>query len=163
MNAKMNAKMSMVPDGQTWDEDVLRRISAHVEAERDVLAEYARAIESIDAPDIRYLIQLILDDERRHHRIFQEIARAAQAAREWRNLEPKVPALTHRRLPEAVRALTSRLLTIERDDERELKALRRTLKPVADTTLWALLVDVMALDTKKHERILEFIAEHANG
>lgn len=148
---------------RTWDESVLDRLADHVVAEREVLAEYEKAAESVEAPDVRYLIRLILDDERRHHRVFEEMARSVQGAQEWRQLEPQVPGLGRRPLPEEVRRLTEHLLAVEREDARELKALRRQLKPVADTTLWALLVDLMALDTEKHERILGFIADHADG
>lgn len=155
--------MGAITDQHTWDERLRDRLSAHVEAEREVLSEYASAVETIDAPDVRYLMQLILDDERRHHRIFEEMARSVQAAREWQDLEPQVPNLTGRPLSEEVRALTTRLLAAEREDERELKALRRELRSVADTTMWALLVDLMALDTQKHERILAFMLGHADG
>jgi rubrerythrin len=155
--------METVPDRRTWVDKVLARLGSHVEAEQNVLADYAAVAETVDAPDVRYLMRLILDDERRHHRIFQEMTRAVQAGLEGRHLEPEVPALTGRPLPEAVRALTRRLLAVEREDERELKSLRRQLRPVADTTLWALLVDLMALDTKKHERILGFIIDHTDG
>lgn len=155
--------METSPDRRTWVEKVLDQLSTHVDSERGVLAEYAAAAEVIDAPDVRYLMQLILDDERRHHRIFQEMARAVQAGMEGRDLHPQVPNLTGRPVPEEVRELTTRLLAVERKDEDELKALRRELKRVANTTLWALLVDLMALDTEKHERILTFIIDHAEG
>lgn len=154
--------METMPERQTWDEEVSARLNAHIESERDVLAEYAAAVEKIDAPDVRYLIQLILDDERRHHRTLREIARAVRAAQEWHHRKPQIPDMNREALPEAMRTLTTRLLAVEREDERELKALRRQLQPVADTTLWALLVDLMALDTEKHERILGFIIDHAD-
>jgi len=57
-------------------------------------------------------------------------------------------------------AATRRFLACERKDHRELLRLRRTLRPYADTTLWALLVDIMVADTEKHQRILKFILEH---
>ena len=155
--------MDTVSADRTWDESVLDRLTDHIAAEREVLAEYQKAAELVEAPDVRYLMRLILDDERRHHRIFEEMARAVQGAREWRQLEPKVPGLSAQPLPDDVRGLTEHLLAAEREDARQLKALRRQLKPVADTTLWALLIDLMALDTEKHERILEFITDHAGG
>lgn len=151
------------PDQRAWDEALLDRITAHISAERGVLTDYAAAAETTEAADVRYLIRLILDDERRHHRVFEEMARAVRSTREWRHLDPQVPEMAGRPLPDAVRELTERLLEVERDDARELRSLRRELKPVADTTLWALLVDIMALDTEKHQRILRFIVDHADG
>jgi hypothetical protein len=49
-----------------------------------------------------------------------------------------------------VKAATHKLLDAERRDQSELKKLRKELKPFADTTLWALLVDIMLLETDKH-------------
>lgn len=160
--SKREVVMGTGQNRRSWDEEVLDRLSAHAEAERSTLAEYAAAAEMVEAPDVRYLMQLILDDERRHHRIFDDMARAVRAAHEWRHQDSEVPSLTGGPLPESLKALTRRLLDVEQEDERELKALRRQLRPVADTTLWALLVDLVSLDTKKHERILEFIMDHAD-
>jgi len=148
---------------QSWDQAVLDEMESHVESERDLLVEYARAAQEVEAPDLRFLINLILEDERRHHQLFQEMARALEGVRQWRTTEPAIPPLSHRPLPEEVRKLTDRFLAAERDDRRQLRALGRRLRPVADTTLWSLLVDLMLLDTEKHLHILGFIADHAEG
>ena len=55
-----------------------------------------------------------------------------------------------------------RVLDIELADIKELKRLRRRLDAYQDTTLWALLVDLMLLDTEKHVHILRFVASHAD-
>lgn len=145
----------------TWDAEVLDALTAHLRAEKELLADYARAAERATEPDVRYLLRLILDDEARHHRVFQEMANALRNARDWRRQEPRVPDRGQGGISAELRGLTERLLAAERTDRRELRALRRRLRPVADTTLWALLVDLMALDTEKHVRILESIAARA--
>jgi hypothetical protein len=43
---------------------------------------------------------------------------------------------------------------------RQLKEVQKNLKDVRRTTIWALLPELMALDTEKHIRILEFLHEH---
>ena len=55
---------------------------------------------------------------------------------------------------------TRALLREEERDKKELRKLRRQLEPYADTTVWALLVDLMIHDTEKHARILRFILAH---
>jgi hypothetical protein len=57
--------------------------------------------------------------------------------------------------------LTRRLLKAERADGRSLRRIRRRLRPFADTTLWALVIDMMILDTKKHATILRFLERHS--
>ena len=61
---------------------------------------------------------------------------------------------------EAVRAAAREFLEVERADERDLHRLQKSLKTVKDTTIWSLLVDMMELDTKKHQLILEFLQKH---
>ena len=56
---------------------------------------------------------------------------------------------------------TRRLLHQEEQDLCELKALRRDLRDVKDTTLWDLLVELMQRDTDKHIAILRFAHSHA--
>ncbi len=60
-------------------------------------------------------------------------------------------------------AQTKRLLAAERADERALRRIRRKLQPFADTTLWALVIDMMLLDTKKHATMLRFLERHGHG
>lgn len=150
--------MTTTASRTTWDAEVLDALNSHVLNEKDLLADYAGAAQGAMDPDVRYLLDLILEDETRHHRIFLEMANALRGAQGWQRVEPSVPDRSHRALAPDVRQLTGRLLAAERADRRELRALRRRLRPVADTTLWSLLVDLMALDTEKHLRILKTIA-----
>lgn len=143
---------------RAWDDELLDLMRAHVEAERTLLSEYADAVLRIEEADVRYLMSLILEDESRHHRMFEDMVRALEGARTWKHMEPSVPERTTDPLGQDVQRITEQFLEAERDDRRELKKLRRKLSPVEDTTLWALLVDLMALDTEKHVRILETIA-----
>jgi bacterioferritin (cytochrome b1) len=144
--------------GPTWDEAVLGQLNDHVAAERGLISEYADALSGIDAADVRYLMGLILEDEARHHRMFEELVNALKGARSGRQVEPRLPGRAAGPLPGDVLRVTERFLQAEREDRRQLKALRRRLSPVADTTMWALIVDLMAIDTEKHIRILEAIA-----
>ena len=63
---------------------------------------------------------------------------------------------------ERIMATTEQLLEAERADARELKRLAKKLKDVRETTLWALLLELMQDDTSKHIKILEFIRDRAD-
>ena len=72
------------------------------------------------------------------------------------------PDLSH--LDSGNRALaeeTHRLLELERHDRRELKHLRKNLRPFTNASLWEVIVDLMLLDTEKHIRILELVAKNS--
>src|SRR5947209_18662312 len=63
--------------GASVDERQLVAVLArHGQEEGHILATYARFASSAPSPSARYLVSLILDDERRHHRLLGEIANA---------------------------------------------------------------------------------------
>ena len=49
----------------------------------------------------------------------------------------------------------------EHEDAKSLHRLQKELRPLRNTTLFSLLVELMELDTKKHIVILEFIRRRA--
>lgn len=142
-------------------EALVERVVRHGAEEGALLAEYERLLETVSSPSVRYLMELVLADERRHHRTLVEMA----SAMAWGEL-PGTPAGATPALDggvshdEQLAQATRRLLDHERHDHAELLKLRRTLRPYADTTLWSLLIDLMVADTEKHQRILGFILDH---
>jgi hypothetical protein len=147
--------------GSEWDQNLLAHFQAHVEGEWELLEEYAKVGEG--APEyVRYLVDLILADEARHHQTFRELVNRIRSDVDWRDYGPRVPYIDRDRAQgPALAAASERLLAFERDDEHALHRLQRELRPVRDTTLFSLLVKVMELDTKKHIAILEFIRDRA--
>jgi bacterioferritin (cytochrome b1) len=146
--------------GASVDErDLVGMLVTHGEQEGAILERYRRFAEHSASPAIRYLVRLILEDEERHHRVLAELANAI--AWEASPVTPlgSVPDLDHGPDSEFV-AETKALLDTEQADIRELRKLRRRLAAYQDTTLWALLVDLMLLDTEKHVHILRFITSH---
>jgi hypothetical protein len=147
-----------------WDYKLVDLLAEHGEQEGALLARYESLAAGTTSPAVRYLGQLILDDERRHHRMLVEMANAI--AWGWSKLSPE-PAVPELPAPQTVDQelveTAQALLRIERRDQAELKKLRKELDEVADTTLWALLVDLMRLDTEKHIRILRFLTDHVRG
>lgn len=136
-------------------------LARHGSEEGTILAEYERVSDSATDPAARYLIDLIMDDERRHHRMLVELATSMA----WGTLgavETSVPALGWH-LDEELIAATRTLREYEKKDHHELQALRKKLRPFENTTLWALIVQLMLLDTEKHAAILEFLERHARG
>jgi rubrerythrin len=147
--------------GSPWDEHLLRHFHEHVEGEQELLEAYAEFRDA--APEhVRYLVELILDDEARHHRLFQELVNRLKSDIDYKDYGPKVPYLTKERADRtSLLAATQRLLDFEREDEKSLERLHKELRPVQDTTLFSLLVELMQLDTKKHIAMLKFIQRSA--
>jgi hypothetical protein len=104
-----------------------------------------------------------MEDERKHHRWFAELATSLEADAALSGVAPAVPRMDfHRADRAAVRAVTERLLQREKADEKELNRLQKELRDVRDTSLWGLLVELMQRDTTKHIAILTFVSKHLN-
>jgi len=147
--------------GSELDEKLLALFQEHVDGERDLIEAYV-AFRDGGPEYVRYLIDLILADEARHHQTFGELVNRLRADIDWREYGPEVPYVTKDRTRAAALVeATDRFLAFEREDARSLHALQKELRPVRHTTLFSLLVGLMELDTQKHIAILEFIGRKA--
>jgi len=145
-----------------WEDDLYRHLSTHVANEIDLLTAYKQAADESHSPAFQYLANLIIEDEKRHHRLFEELANALRSDVEMRPIEPAVPDMAgFGDMPQKVVELTNSLLAREEEDAAELRMLSRQLRDVRDTTLWQLMVKIMELDTEKHAEILRFVRKHA--
>ena len=144
-----------------WEASLLHHFREHTEAEAEMLGTYAELAERSPTEFVRYLLTMLLEDETRHHRMFQELANALVGAANFTRIEPSVPSVTRISDPVELRDLTARLLRLEEDDQRELRRLHKELKLVRKTTLWDLLISLAERDTEKHRLILEFVHTQA--
>ncbi len=142
-----------------WEHDLYQHLTQHMETELALVDRYDEVAEKAGG-HVAYLLKLIMEDEARHHRLFDEWRNALRSNAEFREVEPQVPHMTRSPEAENVRAAAREFLEVERDDERDLRHLQRSLKDVKETTIWSLLVDIMELDTRKHQLILEFLEKH---
>lgn len=150
-----------IPDGlSVAEEELYRHLTDHVASEAEFIADYRQRVEAPGTPEAaRYLIQLVLEDEERHHRILHQLVTALGNGIAWRAGSDAVPSLPYKADPELA-AVTARFLAAERADQKELRALRNELRPFRDSSMWALLVELMESDTAKHIRMLGFLADH---
>lgn len=145
------------------DEQLLAFVTEHVVSEARMLASYQKTV--ADTPDefVRYLLDMIISDERRHHQLLTEMANYLRAGLDGSDLRPRVPWLTRPKAPSSLHTATGQLLRAERHDLRELRRYRRRLGPLRSTSLLGVLVETMLLDTKKHIRLLRTIDRHTRS
>jgi len=127
-----------------------------------MLVEYRDVAATSSSRAFRYLSDLIIEDEIRHHRVFRDLASALKNDAE---LDPAEPAIPHIGKwgddATTVLRLTETLLERERADAKELRHLASELKSLKQETLWQLLVKLMEMDTAKHIEILKFVKRSA--
>ena len=149
--------MSDSQSGEWWAM-ISHAFDVHVREESYFLDEYEALCKEVLDPGARFLIELILEDERRHHRLFEKMSASAregdQAGPEGTPDPPDLDADQARRILEPTR----RFLEAELEDRRHLRELRKKLEPVRDDTIWHLMVELMELDTSKHVKILEYLS-----
>ena len=149
-----------IPVGlSSWEHDLYEHLTMHMETESGLVDRYEALAERAGG-HVAYLLKMIMEDEARHHRLFAEWRNALQSNAEFREVVPQVPHLSRSDDAAAVRAAAKEFLEVERADERELHHLQKKLKDVKETTIWNLLVEMMELDTRKHQMILEFLEKH---
>ncbi len=145
-----------------WEREMFSFLTDHVRLESAMLADYVATAEATESKALSYVMNLLVEDERRHHRYFNELASSLKSEAELSGVEPVIPRLDLDRIGRAdLLAATKELLEQEKSDITELKRLRKQLQDVKDTTLWGLLVDIMLRDTEKHIAILKFVEHHA--
>jgi rubrerythrin len=147
-------------DVTVWAQRIIDRLREHMDSERDALTEYARLAETAPDEHVRFLMGLILEDEKRHHQLFADMADSLEREIEHR-AGGELPELRRTGDSAVLRAETKKLLDLERGDIRELRALRRDITKVEDTRWWSVLIDIMEADNRKHIAILEFVRDHA--
>ena len=115
-----------------------------------------------DSPAFAYLARLILEDERRHHQLLDDLAETIRNSAELFGEPSPIPDLALFKADrERILAETERFIAVEKEDNEELEHLAKDLKDVRNTTIWQLVVRLMQDDNAKHRRILEFIRDRA--
>jgi len=145
-----------------WEQRLYDHIVAHVDSELDVIRTYERLAEGTNSAAFGYLARLILDDERRHHRMLSDLAETIKRSAELRGEATPIPDLDMWGADrDEILAETKRYLKLEKEDNKELAQLAKELHDVKDTTLWEFVIRLIQRDNEKHQSILKFIRDRA--
>lgn len=136
-----------------WAFDILDRLSAHTHRSASLRSRYDELLLSAD-PASRYLIQLLLDDERRHSQLTVGLALAVTGDE---SALPDIALIRDSALSQAVHQLRE----AEEHDREVLRDLHTELSHLTDTSLWQLVVELLLDDANRRVRILRFVEQHA--
>jgi hypothetical protein len=141
--------------------ELYRHLIQHLDTEAGLVEAYERLGDDTGVDYLGFVGRLIAEDERRHHRLYGEWAQALAAMAELRDGAEGIPVPSAEPDPAFVLSRAEALMAVEEHDLAEIARLRHLVRDVRDTTLWSVLLDVMALDTEKHLRLLRFVRDHA--
>ena len=151
-----------IPGASVWEQRIYEHILKHVEDEMDVIRSYERLAEQTDSPAFAYLARLILEDERRHHQLLQDLAETIRVSAELSGEPKPIPDLGMWGADrDQIINETKRYLALEKEDNKELDRLIKELDGVKDTTIWEFVVRLIQRDNEKHQSILKFIRDRA--
>ncbi len=143
------------------ERELVEMLARHGREEGALLERYQRFVDEGPTPAARYLVQLILDDERKHHRLLAELANTIAWGTGANSPVEATPDVYPKGKPDrAFAEETEALVKAEERDRAEMRRMRRRFKDYEDTTLWPLVIDILLLDTEKHIEILRFISRH---
>lgn len=143
-------------------ERLLDHLEAHERSEEDLLVDYRQAAEGSADRGVRFLMELILEDEERHHRLMSAMARDVRSSLLWAS-QQALPSISSGSEDHAeLVAQTERFLEIERDSARQLKELRKEVHKV-HSGLLELILEGMQSDTEKHIDVLQYIRKQLEG
>jgi rubrerythrin len=129
---------------------------AHVAAEADSVASYRRLAHSSD-PVVALLIGLVLEDEERHHALQQQIVTRLRDALRWTHSPDALPV--DGQVTGDTAAAVEALLSFIQHEQQSASRFREMAERNADLYkgLVSVLLETMAADSEKHERLLRFI------
>lgn len=165
----IDAWLSLHPNTPTHppsaSERLIRALEAHASAEERDLADCEALAQRSHDPVAKLLMDMIVDDERRHHALLQSMVRRLQEEVDFVASPTALPVATGAEQAEiaasdpdlapAVRAL----IRDEHEGARHLRHIARQEPHVYDG-LYALLLETIARDSEKHATILQFILRH---
>jgi rubrerythrin len=148
-----------VPIDDAFDR-LIQAFDHHAAHEQEAIAEYRRLVGEFTDPVLMQIMRMLADDEERHHRVFRQIASVLQSERfQSPALASGLPAsgLSLGRLDAVIATLRAAM----KDEGRGPRALQDLAWRERERCggLISLLLELMAMDSQKHERMLRYVLE----
>jgi rubrerythrin len=139
-------------------ERLLHAVDVHAAAEAGALGQYEYLAEASGDAVIALVMRLILDDEVRHHGLLRRMATTLRDGLEWTRSGAALPKAgpSQEPVPGSFVTLARALVEEERTGARALRRLAEQEKDI-NGGLDSLLLNMMAMDSDKHARLLQFV------
>ena len=144
-------------------ERLIRALEAHASAEAHDLATLQELAERSTDPVLKMLLELVADDEQRHHSLLQSMVRRLQEEVEFVSSPTGVPVPVDTE-PGQFQAATL-LRSLIRDEHEGARHLRHIARqePQLYEGLYPLLLETIARDSEKHATILRYLLQRVEG
>jgi hypothetical protein len=143
---------------------LLNAVEHHASAEADALIQYEELAEASGDPIIALVMRLILDDEQRHHGLLKRIEASLRDALYWSHSPASLPTSStpHKPRRTDLAAIARGLVAEEHGGARKMRELADREKGIGGG-LHSLLLEMMAMDSEKHARLLQFVQDRLHA
>lgn len=138
-------------------ERLTNELEAHEGEELGFVRRYREMLEETRDPVVKFLVQLIVTDEERHHAIAHAMVSTLKGSLAWTHMEDAIEGLYNLgKEKDKILKMTEDFLRLERKEIKEYKKLMQATKGYYHG-LFNLLLKGMIHDSEKHVEILEFL------
>ena len=137
---------------------LLDAVERHATAEQDALEQYVYIGTASADPVIALVMRLILEDEERHHGLLRRMEASLSDALNWTHSPSALPetAIPQPAAASELATAARALIDEENTGARYLRKLANEEKDI-NAGLHSLLLEMMAMDSEKHARLLKFV------
>jgi len=148
------------PEPEITDvERLLNEFESHESQEKDFLRQYKEVAAEVRQPLIKFLLQLIISDEEKHHAVTHAMVATLKGDLTWTKPEDAIRGLYDLDgKKKELLAATEEFIRTEKEGIRESKILTKVSRRYYKG-LFALLTGCMIHDSQKHVMILEFLRD----
>jgi rubrerythrin len=142
---------------------LLDAVERHAKAEQQALDQYEYIGSTSGDPVIALVMRLILEDEERHHGLLKRMQASLSDALYWTDSPEALPktGTPSQAVASDLAKTVHELVEEEHTGARYVQQLAREQKGI-DGGLHSLLLDMMAMDSEKHARLLQFVQHRLN-
>jgi hypothetical protein len=148
----------MAASSPSSTEDLLAILTSHVDGESEHIEGYRRLSHVIDDPIVKLLMDLVVEDEERHHELMRRMAARLGDDIHATRSDSALPYATSPRNGR-LRGFAAVVDAYARDERQGIRQLRRLASEAGllYDGVFSLLLETMADDSAKHERVMRFV------
>lgn len=140
-------------------ERLMNEFSSHESQEAHFTKRYKEVVEKSQNPLVKFLLQLIITDEEKHHAVIHAMVSTLKGGLNWTRPEDAIRGFYELGAEkDELLKLTEEFAALEKKGIKEYKELIKASKGYY-RGLFALLLGSMIHDSEKHAEILEFLVE----
>ena len=150
-------RAAVISDETSEVERLMNEFESHEMHETVSLQKYKEILEKTDNPLVRFLIELILADEEKHHTVLHAMTSTLKGSVTWTHLQNAIEGLYNLgREKDEILKVTEDFIHAEKKEVVEYRKLMRASKTYYQG-LFTLFLAAMIHDSEKHVEILEFL------